>query len=134
MASLQSVKKQARNHCNPPKLPNYTARLRLDERKQLDRHCVISLTTLNASTNDAVSDEYAVIDEDTSTSAAAVHYVVNTANNSTDDNTPAPDMSRNTLFIRFVLHVVYCAQFLCCFCSKPCCHFNEKSIRPALHT
>lgn len=66
-----------------------------------------SLTTLNASTNESTSGEYVVIDKDTSTSAAAVHFAANVANNYINENTTVPDVSRNAL-ARYVLYF-YCA-------------------------
>jgi hypothetical protein len=108
MASLELVTRQVGNHGNHPRLPNYTARARQGEPpvQQHGRQCVTSLTTLNASKNESVSDQYAVIDEDTSTSASAVHRAANTANNSVDDNSSATDMSRNALLVvGFVLYI-----------------------------
>lgn len=93
------------------RLPTCTSRAKLDEPEQRDRQqCVTSLATSNASTNDLVSDEYAVIDEDRSTSTAAVRFDVTITSNFFNENTPAPDMSRNTLVVRFVLHWVHCAH------------------------
>lgn len=69
MASLESFTRETSNHSNHPRLASYTARVRLGESGQLDRQCLTSLTTLNASTNESVSGEYAAIKEGTSTSA-----------------------------------------------------------------
>jgi hypothetical protein len=112
MASLESVTIKAGNHGNPPRPPNYAAHVGLDDPRQLDILGVMSLTTLHASTTESVSNDYGIIDDETSTSAAAVHYAANTANNYVDENTPAPDMTRNTpLVVRFVLLRVYCVHF-----------------------
>lgn len=62
------------NHSNMSRLQNnYTSRVRQDESEQFDLRYVTSPATSNASTNNPVSDEYAVIDEDRSTSTAAAH-------------------------------------------------------------
>lgn len=105
MASLESFTRETSNHSNHPRLASYTARVRLGESGQLDRQCLTSLTTLNASTSESVSGEYAAIKEGTSTSAAAVHCAANVANNYINENTPMPDLSRNARIVRYILNI-----------------------------
>lgn len=87
MADSGSVEQEASNDSNPPRLPSYTARAKLDKPAHPDGQRVTSPTTSSASASGSRSDIYDdVIDEDMSTSTAAVNCEADKA--SIYENTP----------------------------------------------